>query len=355
MGSVTLQNLTKSFANRPQPVVRDTSLAIEDGEFIVLLGPSGCGKTTLLRMIAGLEYPDSGDIRIDGMSVLGREPRNRDIAFVFQHYALYPHLTARQNLDYPLKSTTLSRSERSERVTWAANLAGIGELLGRRPAELSGGEQQRVALARALVRRPRLFLMDEPLSNLDVQTRVRVRSELRVLQQSIRTTTIMVTHDQADAMAAADRIAVVAQGVVQQFGTPDEIYQRPANRFVAEFVGSPAMNLLLATVDRGAATLPGGRRLPIPVAAGFPSSVLLGIRPEAFEFANSAREGGIPGVVHLVEPFGSEVVVHVRAGESTLRVRCGPRVRPAVGSDVIVTLDPGSVHLFHPETGDAIA
>ncbi len=354
MGRVELDRISKSFEVRDQPIVKNVSLAIEDGELVVLLGPSGCGKTTLLRMIAGLDHPDAGDIVFDGVSVLRREPKDRDIAFVFQQYALYPHLTVEGNLRYPLKVTSLSKSARQERVVWAAELVGIGDLLKRMPAELSGGEQQRVAVARAIVRRPQLFLLDEPLSNLDAQTRVKLRAELRALQQSIRTTTIMVTHDQADAMAVADRIAVLAGGVVQQFGTPDQIYDRPANLFVASFLGSPAMNLLKATVEPQSLLVDETWRLAFPDVAELPSSVVVGIRPEGIALSATEAKNSVPARVHLVEPLGSEVIVHVACGTSTLRVRCGPRSRPAAGSDVLIRVDPEMIHLFDPETGDAI-
>src|SRR6476660_5938863 len=229
--------------------VRGLDLTVLDRELLVLLGPSGCGKTTALRMLAGLEEPDGGDIRIGGKSVVGREPKDRDVALVFQSYALYPHLSARDNIGYPLKVRNLSKAEQGARIDRVATMLGIAHLLPRRPGQLSGGEQQRVALARAIVREPRVFLMDEPLSNLDAKLRVHTRTELKTLQRDLGTTMVFVTHDQAEAMSLASRIAVLSAGELQQVGTPDEVYDYPANVFVAEFIGSPPMNLLKGTRD----------------------------------------------------------------------------------------------------------
>lgn len=354
MGRIELDHLSKSFAGSPKPIVDNVSLTIEDGEFVVLLGPSGCGKTTLLRLIAGLDQPDAGDIRFDGESVRSKEPRDRDIALVFQQYALYPHLSVEKNLIYPLKVAPLSKQERQERVEWAADLVGITALLDRRPSELSGGEQQRVAVARAIVRRPRLFLMDEPLSNLDMQTRVKLRAELRALQQSIQTTTIMVTHDQADAMAIADRIVVIAKGVVQQFGSPDDLYERPANRFVASFLGNPSMNLFGGVVEGKSVVVDHHWRLPLPGHLSLPPDVIVGIRPESIELVDESTEGGLLARVKLIEPLGSEVIVHVTVGNLNIRVRCGPHTRPDIESEVVLSVDSDAIHLFDPVSGDAL-
>jgi multiple sugar transport system ATP-binding protein len=354
MAGLQLSHLVKHFECAARAVIDDVSLTIDDGEFVVLLGPSGCGKTTLLRMIAGLEYPNSGDILLDGASQLGRDAAARDIALVFQQYALYPHMTVEQNLLYPLKVTTLTKNERQDRVVWAAELVDIGALLARRPAELSGGEQQRVALARAIVRRPQLFLLDEPLSNLDAQTRVSLRGELRSLQRSLGATTVMVTHDQADAMAVADRIAVMSQGRVEQFGSADDLYERPANMFVAKFMGSPMINMVEATVAPDGLILASGWRLPNPAGLTLPAQVHVGIRPESITLLESPSASCLPVQVTAVEPFGSEVIVHVRAGDLTLRVRCGPRVRPPVGSERWISVSPGSILLFDAQTGTAL-
>src|SRR5580765_4362721 len=245
--SISLRNLIKSFGN--SVVVDDLSLQIDDGEFVVLLGPSGCGKTTTLRMIAGLEQATSGDILIDGERVNDLPPQRRDVAMVFQSYALYPHMTVAENVAYPLRVRKLDRAQISEQVQRTAAMLEITALLDRRPRELSGGERQRVALARAIVRHPRAFLMDEPLSNLDAKLRLQMRAELKHLQQQLATTTVYVTHDQAEAMTLGHRVAVMHQGKLQQFDTPLTIYNEPANRFVAGFVGSPTMNFLEGEID----------------------------------------------------------------------------------------------------------
>src|SRR5437762_13202574 len=265
MARVEYDDVTKRFlGQQDRAAVDHLTLDVADGELLVLLGPSGCGKTTALRMLAGLEYPDSGDIRIDRRSVVGLEPKDRDVALVFQSYALYPHMSARDNIGYPLKVRNLSKAEQQAKVERVAEMLAIGHLLPRRPAQLSGGEQQRVALARAIVREPRVFLMDEPLSNLDAKLRTHTRTELKALQQQLGVTTIFVTHDQAEAMTMADRIAVLDAGELQQLGTPDTVYQRPANLFVAQFIGSPPMNILDATREGDALVVAGGWRIAAP-------------------------------------------------------------------------------------------
>src|ERR671934_1715881 len=264
MARIEYDDVSKRFPTQDRPAVDHLTLDVADGELLVLLGPSGCGKTTALRMLAGLEYPDSGDIRIDGKSVVRLEPKDRDVALVFQSYALYPHMSARDNIRYPLRVRRMSEAERERRVAQVAEMLSLGGLLDRRPARLSGGEQQRVALARAIVRQPRVFLMDEPLSNLDAKLRTHTRTELKALQRQLGTTTVFVTHDQAEAMTMADRIAVMNQGTLQQVGTPDDVYDRPANLFVAQFMGSPPMNTLPVTRDDGRLVADGGWGLPLP-------------------------------------------------------------------------------------------
>src|SRR3954447_22826532 len=271
MADVEYDRVWKRFTAGQAAAVQGLSLRIADGELLVMLGPSGCGKTTALRMLAGLEEPDDGDIRIGGTSVLGLAPKDRDVALVFQSYALYPHLSARDNIGYPLKVRSLSKAEQQAKIERVADMLAIGHLLPRRPAQLSGGEQQRVALARAIVREPRVFLMDEPLSNLDAKLRVHTRTELKTLQRELGTTMVFVTHDQAEAMSLAHRIAVLSQGELQQIGTPDDVYDRPANVFVAEFIGSPPMNLLPGTRDGADVVVAGGWRMPAPKLNGTPS------------------------------------------------------------------------------------
>ena len=357
MAGVEYDNVWKGFSAQAddKAAVRGLSLDIDDRELLVLLGPSGCGKTTALRMLAGLEEPDRGDIRIDGKSVVGLEPKERDVALVFQSYALYPHLSAQENIRYPLKVRRLSRTEQDRKVERVADMLGIGHLLPRRPAQLSGGEQQRVALARAIVREPRVFLMDEPLSNLDAKLRVHTRTELKTLQRELGTTMVFVTHDQAEAMSLANRIAVLSAGELQQVGTPDEVYDYPANVFVAEFIGSPPMNLLKATRDGGDVVV-GGWRLAAPnggrvqgEAAG-DGQLIVGLRPEGIEIV----AGGHPAEVVAVEPFGSEVIIDMRVDGESLKVRAAPDVRPEPGSTVGLRAHPAAVRLFDASTGIAI-
>ena len=355
MAGVEYDNVWKQFAAQADSAaaVRGLSLDIADRELLVLLGPSGCGKTTALRMLAGLEEPDSGDIRIGGKSVVGLEPKDRDVALVFQSYALYPHFSARDNIRYPLRVRGLSKAEQEAKVDRVAEMLGIGHLLPRRPGQLSGGEQQRVALARAIVREPRVFLMDEPLSNLDAKLRVHTRTELKTLQRELGTTMVFVTHDQAEAMSLAQRIAVLNAGELQQIGTPDEVYDHPANVFVAEFIGSPPMNLLAATRDGDELVVADGWRLPAPRRDGSSGAadgeLIVGLRPEGVQIVAD----GHPAEVIAVEPFGSEVIIDVRVAGEALKVRAAPNVRPDPGSTVGLRADPAAVRVFDRSTGAA--
>jgi multiple sugar transport system ATP-binding protein len=354
VAQVEYDDVWKQFASQGAPAVRGLSLDIADGELLVLLGPSGCGKTTALRMLAGLEEPDSGDIRIAGASVVGKEPKDRDVALVFQSYALYPHLSARENIRYPLKLRKMSRTEQDSRVDRVADMLAIKHLLPRRPGQLSGGEQQRVALARAIVREPRVFLMDEPLSNLDAKLRVHTRTELKTLQRDLGTTMVFVTHDQAEAMSLATRIAILSAGELQQIGTPDEVYDRPANIFVAEFIGSPPMNLLQVTRDGDALVAEGGWRLPMPRinerGSDKPDGLTVGLRPEAIVIGDSGQEAEVVAV----EPLGSEVIVDVRVGGKTVKVRAVPTLRPQPGSTVRISAAPAGIRLFDRSSGSAL-
>ncbi len=357
MARVEFERVGKRFLGQAAPAVAELSLDVRDGELLVVLGPSGCGKTTALRMLAGLEEPDEGDIRIAGRSVVGLEPKDRDVALVFQQYALYPHLSVRENIAYPLKVRRMGKEERRRRVERAAALLGLGRLLDRKPAQLSGGEQQRVALGRAIVREPRAFLMDEPLSNLDAKLRAQMRTEIKGLQRQFGVTTFFVTHDQAEAMTLADRIAVMNGGRLQQLGTPDEVYGRPGNRFVAEFIGSPPMNLLAAARDGDAVVAAGGWRIPLPAAAGSlggGGGWIVGLRPEAIRLSFAAEPGACRGRVFLAEPLGSETIVNVRVGEAMVKVRTGPEVRPAPEQAVFLAAEPGGVRLFDAESGEAL-
>ncbi len=328
MPAVALQHLTKRFGSQA-PALRDVTLDVGAREFLVLLGPSGCGKTTVLRLIAGLEEPSAGEILIDGVRVNDLPPKDRDVAMVFQSYALYPHLTARENIGFPLRMRKVAPLESARRVDEVARMLELGELLDRRPAQLSGGERQRVALGRAVVRRPKVFLFDEPLSNLDARLRVQMRAELVRLHRSLGATMVYVTHDQVEAMTMGQRIAVLSKGELQQVGTPEEIYARPANTFVASFIGTPGMNLVRAE---------GGR-------------ALLGFRPE--DGAIGALDGATrAGAVSLVERLGSETLVHVQldTGEPVVcRLRGGPV--PEAEARVGVWFAGERVHEFDPATG----
>jgi multiple sugar transport system ATP-binding protein len=347
VAEVILEHVTKRFSSGA-PAVNDLSLQVKDRELMVLLGPSGCGKTTGLRMVAGLEKPDSGDIRIGGHRVNDLEPKDRDVALVFQSYALYPHMTARGNMLYPLKVRAMSRAERDRRVEQAAELLRITNLLDRKPRQLSGGEQQRVALGRAIVREPQVFLMDEPLSNLDAKLRVHTRAELKALQQQLGTTTIFVTHDQAEAMTMADRIAVLDHGALQQVGTPDDVYDRPTNLFVAQFMGSPPMNTLEVTRADGCLLADGGWRFPLPRGATGPPDgpLTLGVRPEDVAVSLEEVSGSFPATVFVSEPLGNEVIVNLTVGQALIKVRAQPSVRPVRGQTVYLTADPERLHLF---------
>ncbi len=374
MADVEFDEVWKQFASQTAAAVKGLSLSIPDHELLVLLGPSGCGKTTALRMLAGLEEPDGGDIRIGGKSVVGLEPKDRDVALVFQSYALYPHLSAHDNIGYPLKVRNLSKAEQEAKVQRVAEMLGIGHLLPRRPGQLSGGEQQRVALARAIVREPRVFLMDEPLSNLDAKLRVHTRTELKTLQRELGTTMVFVTHDQAEAMSLANRIAVLNAGELQQIGTPDEVYDHPANVFVAEFIGSPPMNLMEATRDGDSLVTADGWRMPAPgvgvaaasgstarsASSGAPAgtvtagTVTVGLRPEGIVVVGAGQDAGQPAAVIAVEPLGSEVIVDVRVGSQALKIRAAPDIRPEPGSTIGLRVDPAAVRLFDRSTGLAI-
>jgi multiple sugar transport system ATP-binding protein len=349
---VEYDHVVKKFTGGDRAAVSDLSLDIADGELLVLLGPSGCGKTTALRMLAGLEHPDSGDIRIDGKSVVGLEPKDRDVALVFQSYALYPHMTARENIRYPLLVRKISPADRDARVAKVAEMLSLTPLLDRRPARLSGGEQQRVALARAIVREPRVFLMDEPLSNLDAKLRTHTRTELKTLQHELRTTTIFVTHDQAEAMTLAHRIAVLDRGRLLQLGSPDDLYQRPANIFVAQFIGSPPMNVMDAEVQGDAVVAEGVWRMKLarPTAAG---KVRVAIRPEAITLDASSPDAHAAEVL-VSEPLGSETIVDVKIGAALVKVRAAADVRPQPGARVRLYVDPGAIRLFDAATGDAL-
>jgi multiple sugar transport system ATP-binding protein len=400
MAEIVLEDVWKIYPDGTE-AVRSLDLAIADGEFMVLVGPSGCGKTTALRMVAGLEAISKGEVRIGERIVNDVPPKERDIAMVFQNYALYPHMTVFDNMAFGLKLQKVPRAEIETRVREAARILGLGEFLNRKPKALSGGQRQRVAMGRAIVRHPRAFLMDEPLSNLDAKLRVQMRAEIARLQHELGVTTIYVTHDQVEAMTMGDRVAVIRKGVLQQADTPQTLYEQPVNLFVAGFIGSPAMNLMEAGLERADGALVvtlAGFRLPVPpeVAAARPEleryegrKVVLGLRPEDMEdaslVADAPPERRISSTVELREALGSDVVVHftlaappavtedvkelavdvgkevleqvertARGGETAVVARLNPRTRVQKGERIELVVDTARLHFFDPDDGSGI-
>jgi sn-glycerol 3-phosphate transport system ATP-binding protein len=348
MASITLDRVGKSYAGGA-PAVQDISIEIADGELLVLVGPSGCGKSTLLRMVAGLETVTSGTIRIGDRVVNDVEPADRDIAMVFQNYALYPHMTVRQNLAYGLTNRRTPKAEIARRVDEAAAILEIGPYLDRKPRALSGGQRQRVAMGRAIVREPAAFLFDEPLSNLDAKLRVSMRGEIRQLQRRLATTSIYVTHDQVEAMTLADRLVVLNGGRVEQIGRPIEVYRRPASTFVASFIGSPAMNLIRGMGEGGAVRV-GALRIPVPSAGQGP--VILGIRPEDLAPAGAGSEGVLALRVSYVEELGAMRLVHGALDGQPLT--CAWPSGEEVPDLVHLVPNPGALHVFDAEKGHRI-
>ncbi len=350
MGHIQLTNVTKSFG--AIDVLHDINLEIKDGEFVVFVGPSGCGKSTLLRMIAGLEKPSGGELAIDGKVVNDVPAADRGLAMVFQSYALYPHMSVRQNLAFGLENTRMPKGEIAERIAEAARMLEIEPYLDRRPGQLSGGQRQRVAIGRAIVRRPVAFLLDEPLSNLDAELRGSTRAELAALHARLSATMIYVTHDQVEAMTLADRIVVLRAGRIEQIGTPIELYNRPANRFVAGFIGSPHMNFLEGTLeavndDTAVATLKGGHRLQVPVQGGMVaagSPVTVGVRPQHITLERG--QNSIPATVRLVEALGHETVLHADVAGQKLLVVAPGQHDLAPGADINLSLAAAPIHLF---------
>jgi multiple sugar transport system ATP-binding protein len=381
VGEIVLQGITKEFVGGVR-AVDDVDLTIADGEFMVLVGPSGCGKTTLLRSIGGLESISAGRILLDNTDVTNAPPAQRDLAMVFQNYALYPHMTVRENLGYALRVRKLKKAEVKRRVDDAAKLLGLDGLLERRPRQLSGGQMQRVAMGRAIVREPKAFLMDEPLSNLDAKLRVTMRTSLQQLHHRIRTTTVYVTHDQVEAMTLGDRVAVMRDGKIQQVDVPSRLYDEPANLFVAAFIGSPAMNLVEAVVDGGSLRI-GAITIPAdPNRRPGDGAVIAGIRPEAFEdSAFASRElPTIDVTVEVLESVGSDAYVFFHVDANTVTVedamsdekedsgsllaeesdrpmfaaRVDPRTKAQVGQRITLSVDPSRLYYFSPETGDSV-
>ena len=388
MAEITLDGISKVFADGTE-AVKDMDLEVGDGEFMILVGPSGCGKSTALRMIAGLEDVSGGEVKIGGDVVNEQAPKDRDVAMVFQNYALYPHMTVRENMGFALKLAGVDRGEIDRKVEDAAKTLDLTQHLDRRPANLSGGQRQRVAMGRAIVRDPKAFLMDEPLSNLDAKLRVQMRTEVAKLQSRLETTTVYVTHDQTEAMTLGDRVAVMRAGVLQQVGTPAELYEEPRNLFVAGFIGSPAMNFMPAEIEGGRVVLPIGETELDEEARGREGSVVAGLRPERFEDASLvgdlSQERGVvfEAEIDLVESLGSDLyayfhvqaegiesdqladavadsleetgVTDVREGEQRMVARLDPASRIKRRDTAKLWADTSKLHLFDPESGESLA
>jgi len=358
MASVSLRRLVKFYGDTQ--VVRSLDLDIAHNEFVALVGPSGCGKSTTLRMIAGLEDISEGEVLIDDRVVNELAPKDRDIAMVFQDYALYPHMSVRENMSFGLTVQKLPKAEIDERVREAAAILNIEDLLDRKPKQLSGGQRQRVAMGRAIVRRPKVFLFDEPLSNLDAKLRVQMRTEIKRLHQRVATTIVYVTHDQIEAMTLADRVVVLRSGMIEQVGTPDEVYNQPASMFVAGFIGSPTMNFVPGRVGKDAATValtddPSESVLTLNAkqARGYESledkDVIVGIRPEHFSPAGPAPP--LNARVDVIEPLGSDTLVYFKLGASDMIARVPPSTRATCGELLALEVDVAQIHLFDSTTG----
>ncbi len=359
MATVSFQKAQRWYPGMDKPAVPGIDLDIKDGEFMVLVGPSGCGKSTTLRMLAGLEEVNDGKIMIGDKDVTKLPPKDRDIAMVFQNYALYPHMTVADNMAFSLKMAKMKESERKERVAEAARILNLTEYLERKPKALSGGQRQRVAMGRAIVRKPQVFCMDEPLSNLDAKMRVQTRTDIAKLQQDLGVTTVYVTHDQVEAMTMGDRVAVMKDGYLQQVDTPLNLYDRPVNLFVAGFIGSPQMNLLSATAAEGKAKI-GNYLVPVDEKASktMKGDVVVGVRPEAWRMVG-ADGGGLPVKVTVVEELGSDAFVYgtseVEGAPSSVIVRVTGRDSVHKGDVLHVTTDPHHVHVFDAASGDRLS
>ncbi|MNZ61184.1 sn-glycerol-3-phosphate import ATP-binding protein UgpC [compost metagenome] len=365
MATLELRNVNKTYGSGLPDTLKDIQLSIRDGEFLILVGPSGCGKSTLMNCIAGLETISGGAILVDDADISGMSPKDRDIAMVFQSYALYPTMSVRENIEFGLKIRKMPQAAIDEEVARVAKLLQIEHLLSRKPAQLSGGQQQRVAIARALARRPKIYLFDEPLSNLDAKLRVEMRTEMKLMHQRLKTTTVYVTHDQIEAMTLGDKVAVMKDGIIQQFGTPQQIYNDPANQFVASFIGSPPMNFipvrlarqdgrLLALLDSGQARC----ELPLGVAGDELDGreIILGIRPEQISLG-TGEGNGLPGIraeVQVTEPTGPDLLVFVTLNQTKVCCRLAPDVACRVGDSLNLQFDPARVLLFDAASGERL-
>ncbi|MFB4393179.1 MULTISPECIES: ABC transporter ATP-binding protein [unclassified Pseudomonas] len=365
MATLELRNVNKTYGTGLPDTLKDIQLAIKDGEFLILVGPSGCGKSTLMNCIAGLEQITGGAILIDDQDVSGMSPKDRDIAMVFQSYALYPTMSVRENIEFGLKIRKMPQSAIDEEVARVAKLLQIEHLLGRKPGQLSGGQQQRVAMGRALARRPKIYLFDEPLSNLDAKLRVEMRTEMKLMHQRLKTTTVYVTHDQIEAMTLGDKVAVMKDGIIQQFGTPQQIYNDPANQFVASFIGSPPMNFIPVRITRQDGRLlalldSGQARCELPLGVDSDAlegrEVILGVRPE--QIALGAADGnGLPAIraeVQVTEPTGPDLLVFVTLNQTKVCCRLAPDVACRVGDSLNLQFDPARVLLFDAASGERL-
>jgi multiple sugar transport system ATP-binding protein len=354
MATIDLHRIVKRYGQTA--VVHGIDLAIQDGEFVVLVGPSGCGKSTTLRMIAGLEEISAGEIRIDGRVVNDLQPRDRNIAMVFQNYAIYPHVTVADNIAFGLYRSKLSKGEKRQRVEKVAETLGLSQLLERRPSALSGGQRQRVAIGRAMVRDPAAFLFDEPLSNLDAQLRTQMRIEIKQLHHRLGTTSVFVTHDQVEAMTMADRIVVMREGRILQVGTPLDLYEKPVDVFTARFIGSPTMNLLPASLRDGGAELSAGGLVPVPHSSAKTADILVGARPQDLVPSPSGTQGlTVSGTVAVVETLGSETLVHIESGGQTIIGSAPGRQIPRIGEHMTLHAPAERLYYFDKATEKALA
>ena len=371
MGNIVLENVCKTFPGSKNVsdvrAVDDVSFVVEDKEFLVILGPSGCGKTTTLRLVAGLERVDSGEIYIGGRNITKLPERSRDVAMVFQQYALYPHMSVEQNIGFPLKLAGIRKADAKPKVDTALEILGMKDLAGRYPSELSGGQKQRVALGRAIVRNPKAFLMDEPLSNLDAKLRVRMRSEIKDIQTRLEITTLYVTHDQSEAMSIADRIIVMGEGKIVQIGSPRDIYRNPVNRYVAAFIGTPAMSFLSGKlvqagdtrcIDFGSAQWAVSPSVWDRISTNRPGDrITVGIRPRDVGVEFSDEEGTIPAEVVMTELEGDDEIIHLKIGNDTFRVLVNSFDLPRdvhTGDRIWITMDDGKAYFFDPDSGVTI-
>lgn len=349
MANLSLRNLVKSYG--PTEVLHSISLDVADGEFVVFVGPSGCGKSTTLRMIAGLEEVTSGEITIGDRVVNHLEPKDRDIAMVFQNYAIYPHMTVRKNIGFGLRTSKIPKADKEKRIDEVGEILAMTDYLERKPGQLSGGQRQRVAIGRAMVRDPAVFLFDEPLSNLDAQLRTQMRLEIKKLHQRVGNTIVFVTHDQVEAMTMADRIVIMKDGHIQQIGTPAEVYHQPDNMFVAQFIGAPSMNLMPAVITETGVKTDIGAEVAFETNASAGTKVQLGVRPSDLEISET---GPFRGRVSILEPLGAETLVHVEMDGGPIVATGSGRHPPALNSEIHLTAAPQNMHLFNAETGEAI-